>query len=139
MAFMQPKRRKFAKQHKGRNRGSAQAGNRVAFGEYGLKSLSHFRLTANQIEAGRRAINRHIKRGGRLWIRVFPDLPVTKKPIEVRMGKGKGNVEYWAARVKPGHIIYELEGVPEALARSAMRRAAAKLPVRTSFQHRSLI
>ncbi len=130
--MLQPKRTKFRKMHKGRNRGIATSGNRVSFGEYGLKALDLGFLTARQIEAGRRAITRHVKRGGRLWIRVFPDKPVTKKPLEVRMGKGKGNVEYWVAPVQPGRMLFEIEGLPEDLARAALRLAAAKLPVRTA-------
>lgn len=137
--MMQPKRTKYRKQMKGRNRGLAQRGNTVAFGEFGLKCAEHGRLTARQIEAARRAINRHIKRGGKLWIRVFPDTPVTQKPLEVRMGKGKGNVEFWAAKVQPGRMVYELDGVPEPLAREAFRLAAAKLPVKTIFVNRTIM
>lgn len=136
--MLQPKRTKFRKMQKGRNRGLAQVGNRVSFGEFGLKATTHGFLTARQIESARRAITRHVKRGGKLWIRVFPDKPVTKKPIEVRMGKGKGNVEYWVAPVRPGRVIYEIEGVSERVAREAFRRAAAKLSVRTSFVSRSI-
>lgn len=131
--MMQPKRTRYRKQQKGRNRGLALRGARVSFGEFGLKALSRGRLTARQIEAGRRAMTRHIRRGGRIWIRVFPDVPVTKKPLESRQGKGKGNVEYWVARVRPGRMLYEMEGVPETLAREALQRAAAKLPVQTAF------
>ena len=130
---MQPKRTRYRKQQKGRNRGLALRGARVSFGEFGLKAMTRGRLTARQIESGRRAMTRHIRRGGKIWIRVFPDVPVTKKPLESRQGKGKGNVEYWVARVRPGRMLYEMEGVPEALAREALARAAAKLPVQTSF------
>ena len=131
--MMQPKRTRYRKQQKGRNRGLALRGARVSFGEFGLKALSRGRLTARQLEAGRRAMTRHIRRGGKIWIRVFPDVPVTKKPLESRQGKGKGNVEYWVARVRPGRMLYEMEGVPETLAREALQRAAAKLPVQTAF------
>jgi large subunit ribosomal protein L16 len=131
--MLQPKRTKFRKQHKGRNRGLAQRGNKVSFGEYGLKATTRGRLTARQIEAARRAMTRHIKRGGRIWIRVFPDKPISKKPLEVRMGKGKGNPEYWVSLVQPGTMLYEMEGVSEEVAREALKLAAAKLPVRTTF------
>lgn len=137
--MLQPKRTKFRKQQKGRNRGLATSGNRVSFGEYGLRATARGRLTARQIEAARRAMTRHIKRGGKIWIRVFPDVPVTKKPIEVRMGKGKGNVEYWVAKIKPGKVLYEMQGVTEDIAREAFRRAAAKLPVATTFVSRTLM
>lgn len=137
--MLQPKRTKFRKQQKGRNRGLSLAGNKVSFGEYGLKSTTRGFITARQIEAGRRAISRHVKRGGKLWIRVFPDKPITKKPVEVRMGKGKGNVEYWVAVIKPGRVIYEIEGVGEDVAREAFRLASAKLSVRTSFVSRAVI
>ena len=137
--MLQPKRTKFRKQQKGRNRGLATAGNRVSFGEYGIKATSRGRVTARQIEAARRAITRHVKRGGKLWIRVFPDVPITKKPIEVRMGKGKGNVEYWVAKIQPGRVLYEIEGVPEDVAREAFRLAAAKLPVKTTFVSRMVM
>ena len=137
--MMQPKRTKFRKQHKGRNRGLAQNGNAVSFGEFGLKATSRGRITARQIEAARRAMNRHIKRGGKIWIRIFPDVPVTKKPIEVRMGKGKGNVEYWVAKIQPGKMLYEMEGVDEATARKAFELAAAKLPVQTTFIKRTVL
>ena len=137
--MLQPKRTKFRKQRKGRNRGVATSGDRVSFGEYGLKCTTRGRITARQIEAARRAINRYIKRGGKIWIRIFPDVPVTKKPLEVRQGKGKGNVEYWVARVQPGRVLYEMEGVTEQIAREAFRLAAAKLPVRTVFVNRTLI
>jgi large subunit ribosomal protein L16 len=137
--MLQPKRTKFRKQHTGRNRGLAQSGNRVSFGDFGLKAITRGRLTARQIEAARRAITRQVRRGGKLWIRVFPDKPVSKKPLEVRMGKGKGNVEYWVALVQPGKVLYEIEGVPEDLAREAFRLAAAKLPVQTTFSKRTVI
>jgi len=137
--MLQPKRTKFRKQQKGRNRGLAQVGNRVNFGEYGIKAVSRGQLTARQIEAARRAITRKVKRGGKLWIRVFPDKPVSKKPLEVRMGKGKGNVEYWVALVQPGKVLYEIEGVPESLAREAFALAAAKLPVQTTFAQRTVM
>ena len=134
--MLQPKRTKFRKQHKGRNTGLAHRGSTVSFGEFGLKSVSRGRITARQIEAARRAISRHTKRGGKIWIRVFPDKPITKKPLEVRMGKGKGSVEYWVAEVKPGSMLYEVQGVPEELAREAFQLAAAKLPVKTTFTSR---
>ncbi len=137
--MLQPKRTKFRKQQKGRNRGLAFRGNRVSFGEYALKATSRGQITARQIEAARRAITRHVKRGGKLWIRIFPDVPVTKKPIEVRMGKGKGNVEYWVAKIQPGKVLYEIEGVSEDVAREAFRRAAAKLPVQTQFVSRTVM
>lgn len=131
--MLQPKRTKFRKQHKGRNRGLAQRGSSVSFGEYGLKATDRGRLTSRQIEAARRAMTRHVKRGGKIWIRVFPDKPITKKPLEVRQGKGKGNVEYWVALVQPGAVLYEMSGVSEKVAREAFDRASAKLPVRTTF------
>lgn len=134
--MLQPKRTKFRKQFKGRNRGNAQSGNRVSFGEYGLKAVDRGRLTARQIEAARRAMTRHVRRGGKIWIRVFPDKPISKKPLEVRMGKGKGSVEYWVAQVQPGRMLYEMEGVDETVARQALALAAAKLPVRTVFVKR---
>lgn len=137
--MLQPKRTKFRKQQKGRNRGLASRGNRVSFGEYGLKATGRGRITARQIEAARRAITRHIKRGGKIWIRVFPDKPVSKKPLEVRMGKGKGNPEYWVAEIKPGHMLYEMEGVSEDLAREAFRLASAKLSVGTTFVKRQVV
>ncbi len=137
--MLQPKRTKFRKQHKGRNRGLAQRGSKVSFGEYGLKATGRGRLTARQIEAARRAMTRHVKRGGKIWIRVFPDKPVTQKPLEVRMGKGKGNVEYWVARIQPGKVLYEMEGVSETLAREAFTLAAAKLPIGTAFVKRSVM
>jgi large subunit ribosomal protein L16 len=136
--MLQPKRTKFRKQHKGRNRGLAQRGNQISFGEYGLKATGRGRLTARQIEAARRAMTRHVKRGGKIWIRVFPDKPVTKKPLEVRQGKGKGNVEYWVALVQPGAVLYEISGVNEETAREAFKRAAAKLPIATSFVFRQV-
>jgi large subunit ribosomal protein L16 len=134
--MLQPKRTKFRKQHKGRNRGLAQRGNTVAFGVYGLKSTGRGRITARQIEAARRAMTRYVKRGGKIWIRIFPDKPITKKPLEVRQGKGKGNVEYWVAQIQPGRVLYEMEGVAEEVAREAFRLAAAKLPVSTAFVER---
>ncbi|MGJ8669250.1 MAG: 50S ribosomal protein L16 [Oceanococcus sp.] len=137
--MMQPKRTKFRKQHKGRNRGLAQNGNAVSFGEYGLKAVGRGRITARQIEAARRAMTRHIKRGGKIWIRIFPDKPISKKPIEVRMGKGKGNVEYWVALIQPGKMLYEMEGVSEEIAREAFRLAAAKLPIKTVFVNRTIL
>ncbi|NKC12265.1 MAG: 50S ribosomal protein L16 [Gammaproteobacteria bacterium] len=137
--MLQPKRTRFRKQQKGRNRGLAQSGNRVSFGEYGLKATSRGRITARQIEAARRAITRHIRRGGKVWIRIFPDKPVTKKPLEVRQGKGKGNVEYWVAQIQPGRMLYEMEGVREEIAREALRLAAAKLPVQTTFVSRTVM
>jgi large subunit ribosomal protein L16 len=135
--MLQPKRTKFRKQHKGRNRGLAQRGNTVAFGEFGLKSTGRGRITARQIEAARRAMTRYVKRGGKIWIPIFPDKPITKKPLEVRQGKGKGNVEYWVAQIQPGSMLYEMEGVSEEIAREAFRLAAAKLPVSTSFVSRT--
>ena len=137
--MLQPKRTKFRKQQKGRNRGLAQRGSKVSFGEYALKSTDRGRMTARQIEAARRTITRHVKRGGKLWIRVFPDVPITKKPIEVRQGKGKGNVEYWIAQIQPGRILYEIEGVSEDVAREAFKLAAAKLPFRTAFVARTVM
>jgi len=134
--MLQPKRTKFRKQMKGRNRGLATRGNTVSFGEYGLKAVGRGKLTARQIEAARRAMTRHVKRGGKIWIRVFPDKPITKKPLEVRQGKGKGNVEYWVAQIQPGRLLYEMAGVPEEIAREAFRLAAAKLPVPTVFVER---
>jgi large subunit ribosomal protein L16 len=137
--MLQPKRTKFRKQHKGRNRGLALRGSSVAFGEYGLKAVGRGRLTARQLEAGRRALTRHVKRGGKVWIRVFPDKPITKKPLEVRQGKGKGAVEYWVAQIQPGRVLYEMEGVDESIAREALGLAAAKLPFKTAFVKRSVI
>ena len=129
--MLQPKRTKFRKQMTGHNRGLAQRGSKVSFGEFALKSVSRGRLTARQIEAARRALTRHVKRGGKIWIRVFPDKPVTKKPLEVRMGKGKGSVDYWACKVKPGRIMFEIDGVNEEIAREALRLASMKLPIKT--------
>jgi large subunit ribosomal protein L16 len=137
--MLQPKRTKYRKQFKGKNRGLAQRGNSVAFGEYGLKATDRGRLTARQIEAARRAMTRYVKRGGKIWIRVFPDKPITAKPLEVRMGSGKGNVEYWVAQVKPGKVLYEMEGVTEDVAREAFRLAASKLPFGTAFVSRQVM
>ena len=137
--MLQPKRTKFRKQQKGRNRGLASRGSTVSFGEFGLKATGRGRVTARQIEAARRTISRHVKRGGKLWIRVFPDKPISKKPLEVRMGKGKGNVEYWVAQIQPGRMLYEIEGIPEELAREAFALAAAKLPVGTTFAKRTVM
>jgi len=137
--MLQPKRTKFRKQHKGRNRGLALSGSDVSFGEFGLKATTRGRMTARQIEAARRAITRKVRRGGKLWIRVFPDKPISKKPLEVRMGKGKGNVEYWVALIQPGKVLYEIEGVSEELAREAFGLAAAKLPVQTTFTKRTVM
>jgi len=136
--MMQPKRTKYRKQFKGRIAGSAQRGNTVAFGEYGLKATDRARMTAREIEAARRAISRYVKRGGQIWIRVFPDVPISKKPLEVRMGAGKGNVEYWVARVRPGKVLFEMEGVDETTAREAFRLAGSKLSVSTSFVKRQV-
>lgn len=137
--MLQPKKTKYRKQFKGRNRGIATSGAAVSFGEYGLKAAERSRITARQIEAARRSITRHIKRGGKLWIRIFPDKPITKKPLEVRQGKGKGPVEYWVALVQPGKMLFEIEGVPEVLAREAFTLAAAKLPIKTVFVMRTII
>ncbi len=137
--MLQPKRTKFRKQHKGRNRGLAHRGSKVSFGEYALKAVGRGRITARQIEAARRAMTRHVKRGGKIWIRVFPDKPITEKPLEVRQGKGKGNVEYWVALIQPGKVLYEMEGVSEELAREAFALAAAKLPVTTTFVKRTVM
>jgi len=136
--MMQPKRTKFRKQHKGRNKGLAQRGSSVSFGDYGLKAVERTRMTAREIEAARRAMTRYVKRGGQVWIRVFPDVPITKKPLEVRMGSGKGNVEYYVARVQPGKVLFEMEGVTEAIAREAFRLAASKLSVDTMFVKRQV-
>ncbi|NJD26504.1 MAG: 50S ribosomal protein L16 [Betaproteobacteria bacterium] len=136
--MLQPNRRKFRKEHKGRNEGLATRGAKVSFGEWGLKATGRGRLTARQIEAARRAMTRHIKRGGRIWIRIFPDKPISKKPAEVRMGNGKGNPEYWVAEIQPGKVLYEMDGVNEALAREAFALAAAKLPISTTFVTRHL-
>ena len=137
--MLQPKRTKFRKQMKGRNRGLAHRGSSVSFGEFGLKAVGRGRITARQIEAARRAMTRHIKRGGKIWIRIFPDKPITKKPLEVRQGKGKGGVEYWVAQIQPGKILYEMEGVSEELAREAFALAAAKLPIQTTFVRRTVM
>jgi large subunit ribosomal protein L16 len=137
--MLQPKRTKFRKQFKGKNRGLAVSGSKVSFGEYGLKAMDRGRITAREIEAARRAMTRHVKRGGKVWIRVFPDVPVTRKPLEVRMGNGKGNVEYWVARVQPGTMLYEMEGVTEQIAREAFALAAAKLSVKTTFVTRTVM
>lgn len=131
--MLQPARRKYRKEQKGRNKGLATRGTKVSFGEYGLKATSRGRLTARQIEAARRAISRHVKRGGRIFIRIFPDKPISNKPAEVRMGNGKGNVEYYVAEIQPGKVLYEIQGVPEELAREAFKLAAAKLPLSTTF------
>jgi len=131
--MLQPKRTKFRKAHKGRLKGVATSGTTLNFGAYGLKAIEPGRVTARQIEATRRAITRHIKRAGRVWIRIFPDVPVSKKPTEVRMGKGKGSPEYWMVRIQPGKVMFELDGVPEELAREAFERGAAKLPIKTKF------
>jgi len=125
--------------HKGRNRGLALRGSKVSFGEYALKAVGRGRITARQIEAARRAMTRHVKRGGKIWIRVFPDKPITGKPLEVRQGKGKGNVEYWVAQIQPGKVLYEMEGVDESIAREAFDLAAAKLPIKTTFVKRSVM
>ncbi len=137
--MLQPKRTKFRKQMKGRNRGLAFRGGDVSFGEFGLKATGRGRITARQIEASRRAMTRHIKRGGKIWIRIFPDKPITKKPLEVRMGKGKGSVEYWVAQIQPGRMLFEMEGVDEGLAREAFQLAAAKLPIATTFVTRTVM
>jgi large subunit ribosomal protein L16 len=136
--MLQPTRRKYRKEQKGRNTGVATRGTNVSFGEFGLKATGRGRLTARQIEAARRAMTRHIKRGGRIWIRVFPDKPVSKKPAEVRMGNGKGNPEYYVAEIQPGKVLYEMDGVGEVLAREAFALAAAKLPISTTFVTRLL-
>jgi len=137
--MLQPKKTKFRKVMKGRNRGLATTGNKVSFGEYALKATERGRITARQIEAARRAMTRYIKRGGKIWIRLFPDKPITKKPIEVRQGKGKGNVEYWVCQTQPGRVLYEMEGVSEEIAREAFRLAAAKLPIKTTFVSRTVM
>ncbi len=136
--MLQPARRKYRKEQKGRNKGIATTGARVSFGEFGLKAIGRGRLTARQIEAARRAMTRHIKRGGRIWIRIFPDKPISKKPAEVRMGNGKGSPEYFVAEIQPGKVLYEMDGVDEALAREAFTLAAAKLPIKCTFVHRLL-
>jgi len=137
--MLMPKRTKFRKVQKGRNRGLASVGNKVSFGDYGLKALERGRMTSRQIEAGRRVMTRHVKRGAKIWIRVFPDKPITKKPLEVRMGKGKGNVEYWVAQIQPGRMLFEMEGVDEELAREAFELASAKLPIKTTFITRTVM
>ncbi len=137
--MIQPKRTKFRKQMKGRNRGLAQRGSKVSFGDFGLKATGRGRLTARQIESARRAMTRHVKRAGKIWIRVFPDKPITAKPLEVRMGSGKGGVEYWVAQIRPGKVLYEMDGVSEELAREAFALAAAKLPINTTFVKRSVM
>lgn len=134
--MLQPKRTKFRKQMKGRNRGLAHRGSEVSFGEFGLKAIGRGRLTARQIESARRALTRHVKRGGKIWIRVFPDKPITQKPLEVRQGKGKGSVEYWVAQIQPGRMLFEIEGVSEELAQEAFTLAASKLPFATKFAKR---
>jgi large subunit ribosomal protein L16 len=134
--MLQPMRTKFRKAHKGRIKGLATSGTELSFGQYGLKSLEPNRITAREIEAARRALTRHMKRAGRVWIRVYPDVPVSKKPLEVRMGSGKGAPEYWVARVKPGRVLFEIDGVPIGLAREALALAAAKLSVKTRFIER---
>ena len=136
--MLQPKRTKFRKMMKGRNRGLAK-GSKINFGEYGLKAVGRGRITARQIEAARRAMTRHIKRGGKIWIRIFPDKPITEKPLEVRQGKGKGNVEYWVCQIQPGRVLYEMEGVSEEIAREAFSLAAAKLPIKTTFVTRTML
>ncbi len=136
--MLQPSRTKYRKVQKGRNTGIATRGNKVSFGDFGLKAVARGRITARQIEAARRAMTRHIKRGGRIWIRIFPDKPISKKPAEVRMGGGKGSPEYWVAEIQPGKVLYEMDGVPEALAREAFRLASAKLPIATTFVLRSI-
>lgn len=137
--MLQPKNTKYRKQQKGRNKGLAFRGGQVSFGEFALKATSRGRITARQIEAARRTITRAVKRGAKVWIRIFPDKPISKKPLEVRQGKGKGNVEYWVAQIKPGSVLYEMEGVEEEVAREAFRLAAAKLPVRTTFAVRKVM
>lgn len=137
--MLQPKRTKFRKQQKGRNRGLAQSGNKVSFGEFGLKALERGRITSRQIESARRAMTRHVKRGGKIWIRIFPDKPITEKPLEVRQGKGKGNVEYWVAQIQPGRMLYEMQGVSEEIAREAFKLASAKLPLKTTFVTRTVL
>jgi large subunit ribosomal protein L16 len=136
--MLQPSRTKYRKQQKGRNKGVATRGNKVSFGDYGLKATTRGRLTARQIEAARRAMTRHVKRGGRIFIRIFPDKPISQKPAEVRMGNGKGNPEYFVAEIQPGKVLYEMDGVDEAVAREAFALAASKLPLRTTFVHRQI-
>jgi large subunit ribosomal protein L16 len=137
--MLQPKRTKFRKQQKGRNRGLALRGSKVSFGDFGLKAIGRGRITARQIEAARRAMNRYIKRGGKIWIRIFPDKPITQKPLEVRQGKGKGNVEYWVALIQPGKVLYEIQGVTREVAEEAFKLAAAKLPLRTELVERTVM
>ncbi len=137
--MLQPKRTKFRKMFKGKNRGFAQSGNRVSFGEYGLKATERGRVSARQIEAARRAMTRKVKRSGKIWIRIFPDVPISSKALEVRMGKGKGNVDYWCSKVQPGTVLYEMEGVSEEMAREAFRLAANKLPIKTTFVTRAVM
>ena len=137
--MLQPSRTKYRKQQKGRNRGLAQRGSKVSFGEFGLKAVGRGRMTARQIESARRAMTRHVRRGGKVWIRVFPDKPITKKPLEVRQGKGKGAVEYWVAQIQPGRVLYEMEGVSEEIAKRAFALAAAKLPFATAMVKRSAL
>ncbi|HBQ44774.1 MAG TPA: 50S ribosomal protein L16 [Thiomicrospira sp.] len=137
--MLMPKRTKFRKMHKGRNRGLANVGNKVSFGQFGLKAMERGRMTSRQIEAGRRVMTRKVKRGAKIWIRVFPDKPITNKPLEVRMGKGKGSVEYWVAQVQPGRVLYEMQGVEESVAREAFELAAAKLPFKTQFVIRTVM
>ena len=137
--MLQPKRTKFRKMFKGKNRGFAQSGNKVSFGEYGLKATERGRVSARQIEAARRAMTRKVKRTGKIWIRIFPDVPISSKPLEVRMGKGKGNVDYWCSKVQPGTVLYEMEGVSEEIAREAFRLAANKLPIKTTFVIRAVM
>jgi len=137
--MLQPKKTKFRKMHKGRNRGLAQSGNKVIFGDFGLKAVERGRMTARQIESARRAMTRQIKRNGKIWIRVFPDKPITKKPLEVRQGKGKGNVEYWVALIQPGLVLFEMEGVSKELAKEAFTLAAAKLPFKVKFEERTIM
>jgi large subunit ribosomal protein L16 len=137
--MLQPKRTKYRKQQKGRNRGLATRGSKVSFGDFGLKAVARAPITSRQIEAARRAMNRYIKRGGKIWIRIFPDKPITKKPLEVRQGKGKGNVEYWVSLVQPGKVLYEIQGVTREIAQEAFKLAAAKLPVKTEFVVREVM
>ena len=137
--MLQPKRLKYRKMMKGRNRGLAQRGSKVSFGEIGLKATSRGRITSRQIEAARRTMTRHVKRGGKIWIRIFPDKPITSKPLEVRMGKGKGSVEYWVAQIQPGRVLFEMSGVPDDLANEAFALAAAKLPVSTTVVKRTVM
>jgi large subunit ribosomal protein L16 len=137
--MLQPKRTKFRKQHKGRNRGLAQRGSSISFGEYGLKAVERGRITSRQLEAARRAMTRHVKRGGKIWVRLFPDKPVSKKPLEVRMGSGKGSVEFWVDIIRPGRVMFEMEGVTETVAREAFALAAAKLPVKSKFEKRKVM